>query len=229
MKREFINKLLTLYAHSSIFERALCHVAWYQRLVRPITSSAHIVVANQLRQAIEYLCKEKTWSHLTRDVRLHEITLAVLDLRCQNVALASLATTSDMLTHEIWKESLSFDQDISSAISNLSFELELDEVHILDQLWKVDVSHMPEIGRKFYLWSMIELGSLCPCNADVDNIAIFGCRQTFVEVPVDASDALQPVTGNIGNSGGRLALNRLIGEYAARSPTRQEVITRLIK
>jgi hypothetical protein len=47
-------------------------------------------------------------------------------------------------------------------------------------------------------------------------------------VRLSCDNEFEVITGRLGNKGGKEALNKLIGEYAARPVTRSEVIQRLL-
>lgn len=110
-----------------------------------------------------------------------------------------------------------------------------DPIPTLLKLIEVDLHGMTHIARCFYVWSLNDMiDESLPLTDQVllkgeimDLTKMWNCGLILDEVPIIFTDALQPITGKIGMRGGQSALNTLIGEYAARSPNRLDIIERL--
>ena len=99
------------------------------------------------------------------------------------------------------------------------------------KLLAIDVSRVDDTLRAYYfitLYEMMLRTSTCEKLQSrlTTLVETYHCQVIFDEVPLNIEECLSPITGKIGMLGGRLALNNMIGEYAARLPTRQEMIAR---
>jgi len=140
------------------------------------------------------------------------------------------------LPNSTWKMLLSFDSAIYTEISMLRFEIqEFDVFTFMTKFLGVDLSELEDTLRGFYLLTLRQMLQRIPLLTDklqplfAQLIEAYQCQDIFEAVPLDVTQALHPITGGIGLRGGKSALNNMIGEYAARSPTRAEVVNRLIE
>ena len=216
MKNEFAKKLLQLDAHLAI----VC-------VSKQILSTSASVGLNA-GNAIYWILQDIDTGLNGLIVCLPTVDLAVDDIK----TVFQSNGNKDTVAESIWKTSWKYDAELSTAILPLLPRMNtVDPTSVMSKLCEVDLADMTHIARCFYLWSLYDLEeSIIRAQYDTDVyylIQKWNCSLILDGIPIDVTDALRPITGNMGRCGGQSALNRLIGEYAARAPTRVDVIERL--
>lgn len=138
-----------------------------------------------------------------------------------------------------WKALLTFDSATVHEISKITFDIkDLNVFKIMTELLAIDLSELEGTLRGFYLLTLRQMlyrgQSLQKRLEGVLDKLIdkYQYQDIFKAVPLSIQtleECMTPITGRMGRLGGKSALNTMIGEYAARSPTRAEVVARLIK
>lgn len=136
-----------------------------------------------------------------------------------------------VIAQAVWRAVIASDTQYEPVVSEV-----YNPIVILTPLLQVDLTEMIPIGRCFYLWSLWDILADVPPVPARDKmfaqlqalVDTYGCINIFTEVPLVITHGLSPVVNKLGQLGGRQAISELIGEYAARPPTRTEVLQRLL-
>lgn len=156
--------------------------------------------------------------------------LGVYDV-VKNLALSTI-TKAIKAEDSCWKAVLNLDAQIYEDVSNHPFEV--DEVPFLlvinTLVW--DLVGLDDTLCSFYLMTLSEMLRCAPSYEWLkpllhEQIDVYHYGDVFKPVTFNLVEPLRPITGLIGLHGGKSALNTMIEEYAARSPTRAEMISRL--
>ncbi len=136
-----------------------------------------------------------------------------------------------------WKAVVGLDDEITAAIAAIPFDTQpYDPIALITSLLQVDLTPIVHIGQCLWLWSiweiLIEISVMeaSPALFDTLQAAIdkYGCSDTLTTVPIHLDRDMLPLLDQLALIGGGLGVADLIGQYAARPPTRAEVIQRVL-
>jgi len=147
----------------------------------------------------------------------------------KTIAFSSI-TTAIKEGFSPWKAVLELDSAIYEEISTHPFEFH--ELPPTDDWFMWDLTELDDTLSGFYLMTLSEMLRCAPSYEWLkpllhEQIDIMQYGDVFKFVTFNLVEPLHPITGSIGLQGGKSALNTMIEEYAARSPTRAEMISRL--
>lgn len=238
LKAPFMAKLLHLHGVMTVVTTTVVNVTHQG----PMTTNLRAAVGGAVTTAVYDAVKiangmgngvvAASW-HAAGDT-MHQATAVTWREHASRRTPRSLEWT---IAYAAWKRIIGLDATIGTAIAAEPFEDHVfDPLAVSQALLRADLTAMVPNGRCFYLWSLWEiLGTMPPVPtrdtlfAELQALTdTCGCGAAFAAIPVDATQGLSPLVGQMGIVGGKTALIELINQYAARPPTRAEVMQRLL-